>query len=164
MEKPNDIKVKSRIDLRLLMRKMGMRTNAFAEACGMSTQSMAQFLRKDKSLTTQSIYRMAGALGIDPREMFFPTDENNETYMPAETSPQDALTRFDGFHSAVQKAKEQMQCEELRFAPEELEGERGAVTKEDCTVHMTQAQEMRTVAFCPHCGARVKVGVVLLAD
>lgn len=51
-----------------------MGTNAFAEACGMSSQSMAQFLRS-KSLTTATIYRMATALDIDPRDMFFPIEE-----------------------------------------------------------------------------------------
>ena len=162
MEKPSDIKVKSRIDLRLLMRKMGMRTNAFAEACGMSAQSMAQFLRKDKSLTTQSIYRMAGALGIDPREMFFPTDENNETYIPPE--PPEPLSRFDGFYSTVKSEKEQMQSGEPRFKPGNVETGKGSEHSDSPTVHMTKAQEVPSVAFCPHCGARVKVGVVLLAD
>lgn len=69
---------KSEVNLRKLMRKMGLGTNAFAEACGMSSQSMAQFLR-NKSLTTASIYRIAMALDIDPRDMFFSTDEEAET-------------------------------------------------------------------------------------
>lgn len=56
------------------MQKLGLGTNAFAEACGMSSQSMAQFLR-NKSLTTASVYRIAMALDMDPRDMFFPTDE-----------------------------------------------------------------------------------------
>lgn len=61
---------KSEVNLRKLMRKMGLGTNAFAEACGMSSQSMAQFLR-NKSLTTASIYRIAMALDIDPRDFFY---------------------------------------------------------------------------------------------
>lgn len=65
---------KSEINLRKLMQKLGLGTNAFAEACGMSSQSMAQFLR-NKSLTTASVYRIAMALDMDPRDMFFPTDE-----------------------------------------------------------------------------------------
>lgn len=68
-------RARSEIDLRKLMKKMGIRTNAFAELCGISTQSLAQFLRPGKSLTTNTIYRIANALDIDPRDMFFPVDE-----------------------------------------------------------------------------------------
>ena len=68
---------KSEVNLRKLMQKLGLGTNAFAEACGMSSQSIAQFLR-NKSLTTASIYRIAMALDIDPRDMFFSTEEEEK--------------------------------------------------------------------------------------
>ena len=70
-------KVGSEVNLRKLMQKLGLGTNAFAEACGMSSQSIAQFLR-NKSLTTSSIYRIAMALDIDPRDMFFSTEEEEK--------------------------------------------------------------------------------------
>ena len=114
---------KSEVNLRKLMRKMGLGTNAFAEACGMSSQSMAQFLR-NKSLTTASIYRIAMALDIDPRDMFFPNDEE-ETTLPS-------------------------------LDKEEQE-------KKENTQENVQ-QTVNTTAFCPHCGAKVRVGVVLLPE
>lgn len=116
-------KPKSEVNLRKLMQKLGLGTNAFAEACGMSSQSMAQFLR-NKSLTTASIYRIAMALDIDPRDMFFPTDEEVET---------------------------------LPFTEKEKE------EKEENTQEETQ-NTINTTAFCPHCGAKVRVGVVLLPE
>lgn len=111
---------KSEIDLRKLMQKLGMGTNAFAEACGVSSQSMAQFLRT-KSLTTASIYKMATALDIDPRDMFFPTDgeeDDSSFFAKSETS---------------------------------ANGE-------------NEEQKINTTTFCPHCGAKVRVGVVLLPE
>lgn len=114
---------KSEVNLRKLMQKMGLGTNAFAEACGMSSQSMSQFLR-NKSLTTASIYRIAMALDIDPRDMFFSTEEE-EKKMPF-----------------TEKEKDE---------------------KEDYTQEETK-NAVNTTAFCPHCGARVKVGVVLLPE
>lgn len=114
---------KSEVNLRKLMQKMGLGTNAFAEACGMSSQSIAQFLR-NKSLTTASIYRIAMALDIDPRDMFFSTEEE-ETALPF-----------------TQKEKEE---------------------KENNTQDTTE-NTMQTTAFCPHCGAKVRVGVVLLPE
>lgn len=116
-------KPKSEVNLRKLMQKMGLGTNAFAEACGMSSQSMAQFLR-NKSLTTASIYRIAMALDIDPRDMFFPTDEEAET---------------------------------LPFT------EKGEKEKENKTQEHSQLT-INTTTFCPHCGAKVRVGVVLLPE
>lgn len=105
------------------MQKMGLGTNAFAEACGMSSQSIAQFLR-NKSLTTASIYRIAMALDIDPRDMFFSTEE------------EETALHF------TQKEKEE---------------------KENNTQDTTE-NTMQTTAFCPHCGAKVRVGVVLLPE
>lgn len=105
------------------MQKLGLGTNAFAEACGMSSQSIAQFLR-NKSLTTASIYRIAMALDIDPRDMFFSTEEEEKK------------------NPFTEKEKEE---------------------KEYNTKEETQST-VNTTAFCPHCGARVKVGVVLLPE
>lgn len=116
-------KPKSEVNLRKLMQKMGLGTNAFAEACGMSSQSMAQFLR-NKSLTTASIYRIAMALDIDPRDMFFPTDE---------------------------------EAENLPFT------EKREKEKENKTQEHSQLT-INTTTFCPHCGAKVRVGVVLLPE
>ncbi len=131
MTQENEIpkRAKSEIDLRKLMRKLGMGSNAFAEACGVSSQSMAQFLRPGKSLTTATIYRIANALDIDPREMFFPTEENNG---------QDASVSAED--SAVSNQDKDTKTE----------------TSEPQTIH--------TTTFCPHCGTKVRVGVVLLSE
>lgn len=116
-------KPKSEVNLRKLMQKMGLGTNAFAEACGMSSQSMAQFLR-NKSLTTASIYRIAMALDIDPRDMFFPTNEEETT---------------------------------LSFSDKEKEEKKENIQEDAQPI-------INTTAFCPHCGAKVRVGVVLLPE
>ena len=125
---------KSEVNLRKLMQKMGLGTNAFAEACGMSSQSMAQFLR-NKSLTTASIYRIAMALDIDPRDMFFPNNEEETT-----------LSSLD---KDKQEKKENTQ----------------ALGNEDHSIRIPDIQPaINTTAFCPHCGAKVRVGVVLLPE
>ena len=125
---------KSEVNLRKLMQKMGLGTNAFAEACGMSSQSMAQFLR-NKSLTTASIYRIAMALDIDPRDMFFPNDEEGTT--------------LPSLNKEEQEKKENTQV----------------LDKEDHSIRLPDEQPViNTTAFCPHCGAKVRVGVVLLPE
>lgn len=116
------------------MQKMGLGTNAFAEACGMSSQSMAQFLR-NKSLTTASIYRIAMALDIDPRDMFFPNDEEETT------------------SSSLDKEKQEKK--ENTQVPD----------NDEHSIRVPSEQTViNTTAFCPHCGAKVRVGVVLLSE
>ena len=126
-------KPKSEINLRKLMQKLGLGTNAFAEKCGMSSQSMSQFLR-NKSLTTNTIYRIATALDIDPRDMFFPTEEKN-----------------DLFSNADKKENEDV-----------AENEPAYPVHENGLVSENQQQMIQTSTFCPHCGKKVRVGVVLL--
>ena len=105
---------KSKIDLRKLMQKMGLGTNAFAEACGVSSQSMAQFLRPGKALTTSTIYNLANALDIDPRDMFFPTDTADTSQdglfaQQDEHGQQEEGVKAEGVARA-QDAREMMYC------------------------------------------------------
>lgn len=117
---------KSEVNLRKLMQKLGLGTNDFAKACGVSSQSMAQYLRPDKSLTTTTLYKIATALDIDPRDMFFPTEEKEEEELFVTTSPQ-------------QETEEEEKKQNFNMQTE-------------------------TLTFCPHCGAKVRVGVVLLPE
>lgn len=129
-------KPKSEINLRKLMQKLGLGTNAFAEKCGMSSQSMSQFLR-NKSLTTNTIYRIAMALDIDPRDMFFPTEEKDDLF------------------SNTDKSENEVAAEAKSAYPVH---ENGLVAENQ------QQQMILTSTFCPHCGKKVRVGVVLLPE
>ena len=132
-------KPKSEINLRKLMQKLGLGTNAFAEACGVSTQSMSQYLRPDKSLTTSTIYKIATALDIDPRDMFFPTEEDSASSSPS-----------------VDSNIPSHQDDTSRHSPAEAD---------DHSIKLPPAQDIMPVTtFCPHCGKRVRVGVVLLPE
>lgn len=144
MEENN--KPKSEINLRKLMQKLGLGTNAFAEKCGMSSQSMSQFLR-NKSLTTNTIYRIAVALDIDPREMFFPTEENDDLFSNAET-------------------KQKERTAEAADKPAYKVHENGLVTEnQQMAGAMIPANSMmQAETFCPHCGTRVKLGVVMIQE
>ena len=135
-------KPKSEINLRKLMHKLGLGTNAFAEKCGMSSQSMSQFLR-NKSLTTNTIYRIATALDIDPREMFFPTDED------------------DLFSNAENKQNEEPAADKPTYQIPQ----NGLATEKQQGVTMIPANcMMQAETFCPHCGTRVKLGVVMIQE
>lgn len=140
MEENN--KPKSEINLRKLMQKLGLGTNAFAEKCGMSSQSMSQFLR-NKSLTTNTIYRIAVALDIDPRDMFFPTEEKDDLFSNTDKSENEESA----------EVKPAYPVHESGLVTENQQ-QTGAMIPASC---MMQAE-----TFCPHCGTRVKLGVVMI--
>lgn len=141
MEENN--KPKSEINLRKLMQKLGLGTNAFAEKCGMSSQSMSQFLR-NKSLTTNTIYRIAVALDIDPRDMFFPTEEKDDLFSNTDKSENE---------------------ESAEVKPAYPVHKNGLVTENQQGEMMIPASSMmQAETFCPHCGTRVKLGVVMIQE
>ncbi len=126
---------KSKVNLRKLMKKLGMRTKQFAKATHLYDATLARYLRTD-SITANQIYKIAMALDIDPRDMFFPTDEKED--------------------------------ENLLFADDEEEQEK---MKEEVSEEAAEEEkqdaapaQLQTTAFCPHCGAKVRVGVVLMQE
>lgn len=138
-------KPKSEINLRKLMQKLGLGTNAFAEKCGMSSQSMSQFLR-NKSLTTNTIYRIAVALDIDPRDMFFPTNENDDLFSNTDTKQNEETSVTDN-------------------KPAYPVHGNGLVTEnQQAGVMIPASNMMQAETFCPHCGTRVKLGVIMIQE
>ena len=62
----------------------------------------------------------------------------------------------DLFYPLEEETKEQHEPDTAAPAGEDLSGKAVAVPQ--------PSQTIQTTAFCPHCGARVKVGVVLMAE
>lgn len=197
-----NIKPKSEINLRKLMQKLGLGTNAFAEKCGMSSQSMSQFLR-NKSLTTNTIYRIATALDIDPRDMFFPTNEKENSHLTMmelqdimrKAYPSikkesieeivkmiDEKGRVSDDRNKLEEARKRHDGEtrnatlrgdlpegvihrDVKFVKQAAESEPAYPVHENGLVSEKQQQQMiQTSTFCPHCGKKVRVGVVLLPE
>lgn len=151
-------KPKSEINLRKLMQKLGLGTNAFAEKCGMSSQSMSQFLR-NKSLTTNTIYRIATALDIDPREMFFPTEEKNDLFSNADKKEQEGETLSATLRGDLPEGFIER---DVNFVQQIAGSEPAYQVHGNGLVSENQQQMIQTSTFCPHCGKKVRVGVVLL--
>lgn len=141
MEENN--KPKSEINLRKLMQKLGLGTNAFAEKCGVSSQSMSQFLR-NKSLTTNTIYRIAVALDIDPRDMFFPTEEKDDLFSNTDKSENEESAEVKPAYPVHKNG----------LVAENKQGE----------MMIPASSMMQAETFCPHCGTRVKLGVVMIQE
>lgn len=106
-----------------------------AEATGVAQQNIKKSIGNNPK--TSTLLALAKGLGVDPREFFYDLD------------------------------KEKIEETPTSFAmdAEQNGGEPMAENIADTTIKLpTEQQPMQTTAFCPHCGAKVRVGVVLLPE
>ena len=103
-----------------------------AQAAGMTPQNIKKSIGNNPKGDT--ITKIANGLGVHPSVFFYDKDEEKATTGLAES-----------------KQEEQVEWSE----PAYLVHENGLVSE-------NQQQMIQTSTFCPHCGKKVRVGVVLL--
>ena len=103
-----------------------------AQAAGMTPQNIKKSIGNNPKGDT--ITKIANGLGVHPSVFFYDKDEDKAT---------------TGFDEA--KQEEQVEGSEPAY---QVHGN-GLVTE-------NQQQMIQTSTFCPHCGKKVRVGVVLL--
>ena len=103
-----------------------------AQAAGMTPQNIKKSIGNNPKGDT--ITKIANGLGVHPSVFFYDKDENKAT---------------TGFDEAKQE--------------EQVEGSEPAYqVHRNGLVSENQQQMIQTSTFCPHCGKKVRVGVVLL--
>ena len=108
-----------------------------AEATGVAQQNIKKSIGNNPKIST--LLALASGLGVDPREFFYDLDEKekkNTTQTDSEVPS--SLVTYD--------------------TTEEKKEKREKNTQKDAQ------PTINTTAFCPHCGARVHVGVVLMPE
>lgn len=105
-----------------------------AEATGVAQQNIKKSIGNNPKAST--LLALAKGLGVDPREFFYDLDEKEEE------EKSDATTDAQSSDASSQNAGL---------------GTYGVQLPEEQPI-------VNTTAFCPHCGAKVRVGVVLLPE
>ena len=82
-----------------------------------------------------TLLALAKGLGVDPREFFYDLDEKEE---------KESDTTADAQSSEASSPDTELRTDEVQLPDEQ--------------------SIINTTAFCPHCGAKVRVGVVLLPE
>ena len=103
-----------------------------AQAAGMTPQNIKKSIGNNPKGDT--ITKIANGLGVHPSVFFYDKDEDKAT-------------------TGLDEAKQEEQVEESE--PAYLVHGNGLVSE-------NQQQMIQTSTFCPHCGKKVRVGVVLL--
>lgn len=108
-----------------------------AEATGVAQQNIKKSIGNNPK--TSTLLTLAKGLGVDPREFFYDLDESKEN---------DVQENIEETHISVGPEDTELKTEEQNDIDKE--------TVEKTTIN--------TTTFCPHCGAKVRVGVVLMPE
>ena len=125
-----------------------------AEATGVAQQNIKKSIGNNPKAST--LLTLAKGLGVDPREFFYDLDEK-ETEV-TNNNLDDTSSSSDAY--ATKESPEVEPNTILYNSPSEtntlINGTAFKLPDEQPIVN--------TTTFCPHCGAKVRVGVVLLSE
>lgn len=131
------------------------------EKLGLSPQSLTSVIKGNP--TVKKLEDIAVAIGCDITDLFYPdpAEEAEKKEVPAETESGgetlNATLRGDLPEGFIER--------DVNFVQQEAGREPSYPVHSDGLVSENQQQQMiQTSTFCPHCGKKVRVGVVLLPD
>lgn len=151
-----------KLDIKRALTEHNMSQIELAKRSGIIAPNISAII-KGGNPTVAKLMQIAEGIGCDITDLFYPdpAEEAADKKTPAETenddetlnatlrgdSPEGAILRYVNF---VQQAAEN--------APAYSVHENGLVSENQ------QQQMIQTSTFCPHCGKKVRVGVVLLPE
>lgn len=136
-----------------------------AEATGVAQQNIKKSIGNNPK--TSTLLALAKGLGVDPREFFYDLDEkkeeeNNDVQENVEETV--LLEAPDVTEDETEKQNDVEDSKQSDYAEEasstEKEQSAGIEEKDKAATDNI----INTTTFCPHCGAKVRVGVVLLPE
>lgn len=130
-----------------------------AEATGVAQQNIKKSIGNNPK--TSTLLALAKGLGVDPREFFYDLDEEKKKEHTNSTIL-DESDSWGASDAAEEKKTDTMgQTQEKDSDSTDTE----VLGINDTAVQLPDAEPaVNTTTFCPHCGAKVCVGVVLLPE
>lgn len=136
-----------------------------AEATGVAQQNIKKSIGNNPK--TSTLLALAKGLGVDPREFFYDLDEKKEEEnndMQENVEETVLLESTDVTEDKTEKQKDVEDSTQSDYAEE------ASSTKEEQPADIEEKDKaatdniINTTTFCPHCGAKVRVGVLLLTE
>ena len=136
-----------------------------AEATGVAQQNIKKSIGNNPK--TSTLLALAKGLGVDPREFFYDLDEKEEE------EKNDIQVNIEGnmlLESPDVPEEETMKQNDIEDTAKSDYTEETSDTEEAQPTNIEEKGKnvndniVNTTAFCPHCGAKVRVGVVLLPE
>lgn len=137
------------LDVLRYLNEHGITLVRAAEATGVAQQNIKKSVGNNPK--TSTLLALAKGLGVDPREFFYDLDEIEED------EKKGIQGRLEETHFPESTDVTEEEAEEASNAEAQHAGINGGEMAAGSNI-------INTTAFCPHCGARVRVGVVLLPE
>lgn len=130
-----------------------------AEATGVAQQNIKKSIGNNPK--TSTLLALAKGLGVDPREFFYDLDEEKKKEHTNSTIL-DESDSWGASDAAEEKKTDTMgQTQEKDSDSTDTE----VLGIKNTAVQIPEAEPaVNTTTFCPHCSAKVRVGVVLLPE
>lgn len=129
-----------KLDIKRALREHNMTQVELCKRTGLLTQNMSPIINGNPTIS--KLIQIAEGIGCDITDLFYP-DPAEEEEIPAETKS-DGETLNANLYGDI---PEGVTCRDVNFVQQPEEN---------------QQQMIQTSTFCPHCGKKVRVGVVLL--
>lgn len=124
-----------------------------AEATGVAQQNIKKSIGNNPK--TSTLLALAKGLSVDPREFFYDLDEKAEDGYNVVQHDYETPCSLDASKAAEKESVQNSDQEDTLNCNLKVEQDNNA---------RDGAQQVITTTFCPHCGAKVRVGVVLLPE
>ena len=129
--------MQTKIDIRRAIIERGYKIPAFAEKCGMTPVNLRENIIKGNP-TVKKLSEICEVLKCDITDLFYPIGDSGDA--------KENVLSFD------KKEEEKKENTQVLFA-------------DDYSIRVPDEQPViNTTTFCPHCGAKVRVCVVLLFE
>ena len=149
-----------KLDIKRALSEHNMTQADLYQKIGMSPQAICMII-KNNNPTVAKLMQIAEGIGCDITDLFYPdpTEEAEKKEVPAGTEnggeTLDTTIRGDLPEGIIER--------DVNFVQQLAGSEPSYPVHSDGLVSENQQQMIQTSTFCPHCGKKVRVGVVLLS-
>lgn len=149
-----------KLDIKRALTEHNMSQIDLCQKIGVAQQNMSAIVRSGNP-TVGKLMQIAEGIGCDITDLFYPdpTEEAEKKEVPAGTENEgetlNATLRGDLPEGVIER--------EVNFVQQLPGSEPAYPVHENGLVSENQQQMIQTSTFCPHCGKKVRVGVVLLS-
>ena len=148
-----------KLDIKRALREHNMTQVELCKKTGLLTQNMSPIINGNPTIS--KLFQIAEGIGCDITDLFYPdpAEEAEKKEVPVGTEnggkTLDTTIRGDLPEGIIER--------DVNFVQQLAGSEPSYPVHSDGLVSENQQQMIQTSTFCPHCGKKVRVGVVLLS-
>lgn len=150
-----------KLDIKRALSEHNMTQADLYQKIGMSPQAICMII-KNNNPTVAKLMQIAEGIGCDITDLFYPDPAeeaaDKETLAGTENDDETLNATLRG------DLPEGFILRDVNFVQQAAAGEPSYPVLSDGLVSENQQQMIQTSTFCPHCGKKVRVGVVLLPE